>query len=91
VNSASISTSTFKLFKCSSTTSTTCTAQVTGSTDTDSIVANFYPSGVYLDAKSKYKAVITTGVTDEAGNALDQDPSVAGNQEKVWYFTTETK
>jgi hypothetical protein len=32
--------------------------------------------------------VVTTGVTDEAGNVLDQDSSVVGNQQKVWYFTT---
>jgi hypothetical protein len=63
--------------------------QVTGSTNTDGWSAGFNPFGGYLDVKSKYKAVITTGVTDEAGNALDQDPSVAGNQEKVWYFNTE--
>ena len=33
-----------------------------------------------LASRTKYKAVVTTGVRDEAGNAL--------NQRKVWYVTT---
>jgi hypothetical protein len=44
-----------------------------------------------LATKTKYKVVVTAGVTDEAGNPLDQDPAAAGNQEKVWYFTTGSK
>ena len=35
-----------------------------------------------------YKVVVTTGVKDMAGNALDQKPSVAGNQKARWTFTT---
>jgi hypothetical protein len=37
-----------------------------------------------------YKAVVGTGVRDLAGNALDQDPSLAGNQQKAWFFTVRT-
>ena len=33
-----------------------------------------------------YIATVTTGARDLAGNALDQDSSVAGNQSKVWTF-----
>jgi hypothetical protein len=34
-----------------------------------------------------YQATVTTGVTDLAGNPLDQDPDQAGNQSNVWRFT----
>jgi hypothetical protein len=33
-----------------------------------------------------YVARVTTGAKDVAGNALDQNPSVSGNQSKVWTF-----
>jgi subtilisin-like proprotein convertase family protein len=35
-----------------------------------------------------YQVIVTTGVKDVAGNALDQKPSVAGNQKARWTFTT---
>ena len=35
----------------------------------------------------RYKAVVNTGATDLAGNALDQNPTVDGAQPKIWYFT----
>jgi len=41
-----------------------------------------------LASRTKDKAVVTTGVKDSAGNALDQDASASGNQQKEWYFTT---
>jgi hypothetical protein len=90
VVSSSVNTSTFKLYSCTSTTSTNCATQVTKapvSLSTDGLKATLNPSGS-LGSRTKYKAVVTTGVTDVAGNALDQDPLAAGNQEKVWYFTT---
>jgi arylsulfatase A-like enzyme len=34
-----------------------------------------------------YRATVTTRVRDEAGNRLDQDPVVAGDQRKIWFFT----
>jgi dipeptidyl aminopeptidase/acylaminoacyl peptidase len=34
-----------------------------------------------------YKAVVTTGAKDVAGNQLDQNPTKAGLQQKVWTFT----
>jgi hypothetical protein len=34
-----------------------------------------------------YKATVTTGAQDSAGNALDQRPNIAGNQSKSWKFT----
>jgi hypothetical protein len=42
---------------------------------------------INLQRGATCKAIITTGIRDLAGNALDQFPSVAGNQQKVWYFT----
>ena len=45
-------------------------------------------SPTLLAGRTKYKVVVTTRAKDEAGNQLDQDPSMAGKQNKVWYFTT---
>ncbi len=85
---------TFKLFKCSSTTSTNCTTQITEAPVTpsaDGLSATLNPFGsksTVLQAKTRYKVVVTTGAKDVAGNALDQDSSTTGNQQKVGYFTT---
>ena len=58
---------------------------------TDDLKATLDPYGTsskVLASKTKYKAIVTTGAKDVAGNALDQDPAASGNQQKVWYFTT---
>jgi hypothetical protein len=89
-----ITTSTFKLFRCSSTTSTNCATQISNVTiarSTDRLKATLNPYGTsstLLAGRTKFKVVVTTGAQDEAGNQLDQDSSVVGNQQKVWYFTT---
>jgi predicted ATPase len=91
---ASITKATFKLYKCTSTTSTNCTKQVTSVTvslGTDGLRATLNPYGTsstLLASKTRYMAVVTAGTKDVAGNALDQDPSAVGNQQQVWYFTT---
>ena len=36
-----------------------------------------------------YKATVTTGAQDLAGNALDQKPNIAGNQSKSWKFMVQ--
>ena len=36
---------------------------------------------------ARYRVVVTPGAKDRAGNPLDQNPSVTGNQRKVWFFT----
>jgi len=94
----SITKSTFKLFRCPSATSTNCTTQITNGTlrkSTDGLSATINPYGTSatkLNAKTKYKAVITTGAKDMAGNALDQDQNPNnGNQPKQWTFTTGPK
>ena len=91
----SVTKSTFKLYKCPSTTSTNCTTQITDAPVTpsaDGLSATLNPFGststTLLQAKTKYKVVVTTGAKDAAGNALDQDPPTTGSQQKVGYFTT---
>jgi Tol biopolymer transport system component len=90
---ASITKATFKLFNCPSTTSTNCTTQITNVTlskSTDGLRATLNPFGTsskLLAPRTKYKAVVTTGAKDLAGNALDQNATTSGNQQKVWFFT----
>jgi Bacterial Ig-like domain len=36
---------------------------------------------------AKYKAVVTTGAKDVAGNRLDRNSSQSGLQQKSWTFT----
>jgi len=79
VNRDSITTSSIKLFKCSSTTSTDCPTQITNvtvtpSTDGLSTILNPFGSTTTRLAKStRYEVVVTTEVTDEAGNRLDKN------------------
>ena len=40
-----------------------------------------------LQLGTKYKAVVTTGAKDLAGNRLDQNSSLSGLQQKAWTFT----
>jgi Tol biopolymer transport system component len=93
---ASITKATFKLFRCPSATSTNCTTQITNVTlskSTDGLRATLNPFGTsstLLASSTKYKAVVTTGAKDLAGNALDQNATTSGNQQKVWFFTVRT-
>ena len=41
-----------------------------------------------LASNTLYSAKVTTGATDLAGNALDQNSTTAGNQAKSWKFRT---
>jgi hypothetical protein len=38
---------------------------------------------------TKYKAVVTTGTKHVAGNQVDQNPTLSGNQPKKWFFTVK--
>lgn len=40
-----------------------------------------------LDSLATYTATVTSGATDLAGNALDQDSGTVGEQSKTWSFT----
>jgi hypothetical protein len=78
----SINTKTIKLFKAGTTTALPAT--VTYDAATKKVVLN---PDANLQLGARYKAVVTIGTRDLAGNQLDQDPSVTGNQPKTWFFT----
>jgi hypothetical protein len=42
-----------------------------------------------LSSGRSYKATVTTGAQDLAGNALDQNQNIANNQSKNWKFTVK--
>jgi hypothetical protein len=87
----SITKSTFKLFKVTSS-GTTQVTNVTVTLSSDGLKATLNPYGMsstLLAARTKYKAVVTTGTKDLAGNRLDQNTTLTGNQQKSWTFTTK--
>ena len=87
---ATITKSTFKLFKVTSG-GTTQVTNVTVTSSPGGLRATLNPFGTsttLLAAGTRYKAVVTTGAEDLAGNRLDQNPSTAGDQQKTWTFTT---
>jgi hypothetical protein len=87
---ASITKSTFKLFKLNPDGSTTQITNVSVSLSTDGLVATLDPFGSsasLLSRNTKYKGVITTGAKDVAGNQLDQNTTTTGSQLKAWSFT----
>jgi hypothetical protein len=88
---SSINTQTFKLLKVNPDGSTTQVTDVMVSLSTDGLEATLNPFGssttTHLARGTKYKAVITTGARDEAGNQLDQNTTTAGLQQKAWSFT----
>ena len=73
--------STFKLFREGS--STKVEAIVRYNATLDKAVLN--PDRA-LRSGVTYEAVVTTHAKDQAGNRLDQKPSLSGLQKKVWYF-----
>jgi hypothetical protein len=87
----SITNSTFKLFKVNPDGTQTQITNVTVALSTDGLVATLDPFGTstttHLANGSKYKAVVTTGAKDLAGNRLDQNSSLSGLQQKAWSFT----
>lgn len=48
----------------------------------------FGTSTMSLKPGARYRAVVTTGAKDLAGNALDQYPRKGGKQQKAWIFAT---
>jgi hypothetical protein len=88
---ASITNSTFKLFKVKLDGSTTQVTNVTVALSTDGLKATLDPFGTstttHLAKGTTYEAVITTGARDVAGNPLDQNGSTTGLKQKAWYFT----
>jgi N-acetylglucosamine-6-sulfatase len=88
---SSITTSTFKLLKVNADGSTTQITNVSVSLSTDGLVATLDPFGTstttHLARGAKYKAVVTTGARDVAGNPLDQNTTIDSLQQKPWFFT----
>jgi hypothetical protein len=87
---STLTTSTFKLFKVNPDGSTMQVTNVTVTPSPDGLKATLNPFGTsptLLSNNTKYKAVVTTGAKDVAGNRLDQNPTTTGLQQMVWYFT----
>jgi hypothetical protein len=79
---SSITRQTFKLLEKGTPTKIAATVTYQPSTDTATLdPTNSLKSGV------TYKAVVTTGATDLAGNPLDQNTTKTGLQQKAWFFT----
>jgi hypothetical protein len=86
MDAATIKGTTFKLFKAGSTNNVG--AALTYNAASQKAVLDPNNS---LAARTKYKAVVTIGAKDLAGNALDQNARKSGNQPKEWTFTTGTQ
>jgi hypothetical protein len=86
---ASLSTSTFRLFKLNRDGSATQITSVSVSSSTDGLNATLNPDSP-LRANTTYKAVVTTQAKDLAGNRLDQNRKQPNNQPMEWFFTTGT-
>ncbi len=82
MRAGSINANTIKLYKAGTTTAIG--AQVSYDAQKKKAILN--PDANLLLGKT-YKAVVTTGAEDLAGNRLDQNQTKAGNQQKVWFFT----
>ncbi len=82
MKASTVNGTTFKLFKKGSTTRLGASV----SYDATAHTAMLDPTNS-LKIGATYKAVITTGANDLAGNSLDQDSSKVGNQAKTWTFT----
>jgi arylsulfatase A-like enzyme len=88
---SSINQTTFKLLKVNTDGSTTQITNVSVSLSTDGLKATLDPFGTstttHLARGAKYKAVVTTGAKDLAGNRLDQNTTTTSLDQKTWSFT----
>jgi hypothetical protein len=82
MDASTINGTTFKLFKAGTT--TVIGAEVSYDPATKKAILN---PNANLKLGTKYKAAVTTGAKDLAGNQLDQDSSLSGLQQKGWSFT----
>jgi N-acetylglucosamine-6-sulfatase len=78
---SSITAKTFKLMEHGSTTKVAAALSYDASTDT----ATLDPTDSLKNGVT-YKAVVSTGAKDVAGNPLDQNSSTTGLQQKTWHF-----
>jgi Tol biopolymer transport system component len=79
---SSINGQTFKLFRTGSTTKVGASVRYSAGTHK----ATLNPTNS-LRGGATYRAVVTTGAKDLAGNQLDQNSNLSGLQQKVWFFT----
>lgn len=79
---SSINGNTFKLTRKGSTTQLPATISYDAATDT----ATLDPTSS-LQRRVTYKAVVTTGAKDLAGNSLNQNSTVTGSPQMAWLFT----
>jgi N-acetylglucosamine-6-sulfatase len=79
---SSLTSKTFKLLQNGTTTKVGAAVSYSPSTQT----ATLDPTGS-LKSGLTYKAIVSTGAKDVAGNPLDQNSSTTGLQQKVWFFT----
>jgi hypothetical protein len=84
---SSINGTTFKLSKAGTTTAIPAIVSYDPTTN-KATLDPFGSSTTLLSKGTKYKAVVTTGAQDLAGNRLDQNSSLSGLQQKSWTFTT---
>jgi subtilisin family serine protease len=80
---STINGTTFKLFKAGTT--NLIPAVVTYDASAKKVILN---PNANLQRGTRYKAAVTTGAEDLAGNQLDQDSSLSGLQQKGWSFKT---
>ena len=80
---ASVTTATVKVLRKGTTKALAATVRYDAATRTVTV-----DPAAKLKAGTAYTVVVTTGVKDLAGNALDQKPAKAGLQRAVWSFTT---
>ena len=84
VQASTINTTTFRLRKAGTTTNVAAALSYDPTTKRATLNPN-----TNLQAGATYVATVTTGAKDLAGNALDQNPSTAGNQAKSWQFKVQ--
>ena len=89
VQSTTINTNTFKLFRKGSTTKVEATVSPIGTQTSGLATGALLDPTNSLKSGATYKAVVTTGVKDRVGNPLDQNSTKVGNQQKAWYFTVK--
>jgi hypothetical protein len=82
MRSSSVNASTVKIYQEGSATALPATVTYDATTRKATLDPN-----ADLQPGTRYKVVVGAATRDEAGNPLDQDPNLTGNQSKSWFFT----
>jgi Bacterial Ig-like domain len=86
MKASTINARTFKLFKKGSTTKVAATITLQANLAAGTANAATLDPSNPLRRGATYKAVVTTGAKDLAGNGLDQSSTLSGLQQKAWNF-----